>query len=279
MEPLPDQKNPTAFQVKADELHVWYITTGVLDSSGPLEPMEACLHPDERNRYQSLKLPKVRQNFLLSRGCLRYLLSLYLRVSPQAVEFAIGQFGKPELKPGLKQPRPQFNLSHTQDRIAIAVHLQRAVGIDVERLKSLRHRQRLYARCLTPREIETILPLPEQPAQYRFLRYWTAKEAVLKALGVGLYQPMDQIEVSLAEQNLDESPNLTPVAWVPREEKSQNAGEFYLHQWQPESEYIVATAVEKRSREPLPKIMFRRITPLDLIQQSVELGFGRGTGH
>ncbi|MBI5551066.1 MAG: 4'-phosphopantetheinyl transferase superfamily protein [Desulfobacterales bacterium] len=80
-------------------------------------------------------------------------------------------------------PRPSngfyWSLSH-KERMVAAVVSPRPVGIDLERLAPMN--ERMYDRiadasewCLAPHKIERF-----------FFRYWTAKEAVLKAVGKGL---------------------------------------------------------------------------------------------
>ncbi len=72
-----------------------------------------------------------------------------------------------------------WSLTHKEHYVA-AVTAPHRVGIDIERIRPCS--QRLYERIADPREWglapEQTLPL--------FFRYWTAKEAVLKAVSKGL---------------------------------------------------------------------------------------------
>jgi 4'-phosphopantetheinyl transferase len=80
------------------------------------------------------------------------------------------------------QPLPSqgvyWSLSHTTEQVA-AVAAPHRVGIDIERITTFT--AALQERLAGSREWE-LAPVDE----LLFCRYWTAKEAVLKAVGVGL---------------------------------------------------------------------------------------------
>mgnify|MGYP001099690516 CR=1 FL=1 len=236
---LSHQQDSYKHQPGANDLHIWYICTNHEALPGDLSPLEACLSPQERHRYNSLQRPNSRQNFLISRGCLRYVLSFYLNCPPRALELSLGIHGKPELNPGGLYPPVQFNLSHTRERIAIALHRDTPVGIDIERLKPLTHLEKLCQRCLTHQESETVLGLAIQPATHRFLRYWTAKEAVLKAMGLGLAYPMKHLEVFLGPEVLANQPSAAPIPVAFRSESAPGMNQYWLYQWQPEKKQHV----------------------------------------
>jgi len=80
-------------------------------------------------------------------------------------------------------PRPSngwhWSISHSGSRAAAAVW-RAPLGIDLERKQP--RRREVLRRVLNPREKELL----DGPERLVFLRAWTAKEAVLKKLGVGL---------------------------------------------------------------------------------------------
>lgn len=107
--------------------------------------------------------------------------------------------GKPALAPpweGL-----QFNLTHTRDVTLFAFAWDARVGIDVE----WRHRhvnvEPLARRFLSSQERAEILAAPHVPERReRFLRCWTRKEALLKAVGTGLAGGLDKFTVSTGSE-------------------------------------------------------------------------------
>lgn len=68
------------------------------------------------------------------------------------------------------------------------------MGIDVERIRELDVEQ-LDAPVLTPAERRAVRAMPEGPSRATaFLRCWTRKEAVLKAVGIGITTDLTALE-------------------------------------------------------------------------------------
>lgn len=147
----------------------------------------ALLDAGEQARALRLRRPQDRVMFIQAHGLLRRVLSRYVPVAPAAWRFVTGPQGKPALCPRAHATEPalRFNLSHCADRVAVVVAHGREVGVDIERLDALAAADDLASLILAPAE-RHLLPA-EAPARQRFLlARWTFKEAVLKALGIGL---------------------------------------------------------------------------------------------
>jgi 4'-phosphopantetheinyl transferase len=70
------------------------------------------------------------------------------------------------------------------------------VGVDLEYIRPISDVLALAKRYFSPGEYAVMRGLPPNKMQEVFFRYWTCKEAYLKATGAGLAQ-LEQIEVSL----------------------------------------------------------------------------------
>ncbi|HMS83903.1 MAG TPA: 4'-phosphopantetheinyl transferase superfamily protein [Nitrospira sp.] len=79
-----------------------------------------------------------------------------------------------------------FNLSHSHTRALIAVSKVQEVGIDLEAVRPGVEVVKLSERYFTPAEHTVITQATEDQRAMTFFRYWVAKEAVLKAQGIGL---------------------------------------------------------------------------------------------
>jgi 4'-phosphopantetheinyl transferase len=151
--------------------------------------LAASLSPQEHQRHQALRCPEDRERFLRGRGALRRLLGAWRDEAPPAVPIAGGRHGKPCCLGG-----PEFNLSHSGDLILLAVHQQRPVGVDVERLRPGLAWRPIAQRVLPPADWQALEALAaaaeeeaaEQEAAEAFLVAWCRLEARLKAEGVGL---------------------------------------------------------------------------------------------
>ena len=163
-----------------DEVHVWRADLPFdLTSATSLLPL---LDPDEQGRAARFKVHAPHVQFLASHAFLRLALARYLQIEPADVRYRIGANGKPELA-GAEEIR--FNLSHTEGTAALAITRDRAVGIDVERIRDNVEILDLADRFFSRTEADWLRSqlASEQPSA--FFACWTAKEALLKGWGTG----------------------------------------------------------------------------------------------
>jgi 4'-phosphopantetheinyl transferase len=166
-------------------IHVWGFS---LDGSRSfVEQCRSWLSEDERGRAARFIRQQDQVRFVLAHGGLRAVLSRYLGIGPDAVEMYRSESGKPSLTKELQgQTAIMFNLSHAHGRAFIAVSKGQEVGVDLERIRSHVEVAKLSKRYFTPSEHATIMQSTQEQRAARFFRYWVAKEAVLKAEGIGL---------------------------------------------------------------------------------------------
>lgn len=149
---------------------------------------------------------------LVGRALIRAMLSRELGVAALSAEFVANPWGKPEL-PGSGF---EFSISHSGDAVWVALCRGIAVGIDVERADAATDSHAL-AEVFHPVECATIQLLPAAEAQGAFLRCWTRKEAVIKALGEGLSRQLSSFCVWTDERSRDwlaEAPETTAAGWT-----------------------------------------------------------------
>ena len=134
--------------------------------------------------------PKRRQEQQISRSLRRQLLSDYLLVAPEQLEFAQHVHGKPYLT---NHPQIKFSQSHCTNQFILVMNKQGvAVGVDIEAKDRSLKVHALAARILTPKEFEQFGQAIDQQAF--LLRIWTIKEAVLKATGLGIRLNLNELE-------------------------------------------------------------------------------------
>lgn len=146
-----------------------------------------------------MSVPALRDRFILSHHALREILSTYLRVLPQELVLDVGAYGKPKLADS--SAWLQFNLSHSHDQALIAVSSVE-VGVDIERIRELRHFDRFVRRFLSPNEATYLSKCSADVRDGEFFKIWTAKEAYLKAIGTGLAGELQAFEVSVSSESL-----------------------------------------------------------------------------
>lgn len=169
-------------------------TTGVHVWAVPLDGghvPEDSLAEAELDRAQAFALDRPRTSFVTTRVALRSLLGRYLELPPREVPIAFGPNGKPRLAAG----DLHFNLAHSGDLALIAITRQGPVGVDLEWLRPMTSALELAERNFHPQELAAIRAASDADRSRIFLRCWTRKEAVIKALGVGIGHPLDSFDV------------------------------------------------------------------------------------
>jgi 4'-phosphopantetheinyl transferase len=174
-------------------VHVWRV---------PLDPPAATLaariptlSADERRRGRRIARPHERRLFLATRVALRAIVALYLDRAPDALTIVADDRGKPRLA----DDAVAFNLAHDGDLALVALARDRAVGVDVERIDPALPLDELAPACLSQREREWLGARPAEAQPGAFTACWVAKEAYLKARGVGLAESPHLIEVADAD--------------------------------------------------------------------------------
>ncbi len=154
------------------------------------------LEPAERARALRYRYPADQARFAVTRSVLRELLGSYTGVDPAALRFTSTARGKPVLA---AFPDLSFNVSHCGAHALIAVSGCARVGVDIERLNAdLRWHELLDLVCTTA-EREMIDAAPLAARTDLFFRCWTAKEALLKAMGLGITEGLLKLTVDLRD--------------------------------------------------------------------------------
>ncbi len=215
---------PTNLTLLPDEIHLWRIELDQPETQ--LQHLRETLSSDEIARAERFYFPKHQQHFVAGRGILRTIIGRYLDIQPLQVQFNYQQRGKPVLADTFADSRVAFNLSHSQGLGLCAVNCSQ-IGVDLEYIRPMSDLEALAKRFFLPREYEMLRSLSPNQQQEVFFRYWTCKEAYLKATGDGLSQ-LEQIEVSL-----------TPTEPA----KLQITEDWSLFELVPANNYVAAVAV------------------------------------
>jgi 4'-phosphopantetheinyl transferase len=103
--------------------------------------------------------------------------------------FAVNAYGKLRLVPACDDIR--FSLSHTDGLVAVALAHGQEVGVDVEATTRDPDEASLAAIALAPEEVSDLANFADRRG--RLLRLWVAKEALAKAIGIGLSLPLRKV--------------------------------------------------------------------------------------
>lgn len=155
-----------------------------------------CLDDEERQQAARFVTADLSRRFTAGRVMRREILSKYTGIPPAALRFGESGQKKPVL---LNSGNPlEFNQTNSADWTLLAVSGAMPVGIDLEvppergpALDIARHQ----FHALEKAAIFSARTAGEKVAA--FYRCWTRKEAFVKALGLGLYLPLDSFAVDV----------------------------------------------------------------------------------
>lgn len=229
------------FDLPLDAVHVWYLFTDRVTDPQVLERYANMMSTEERVRRDRFIFPKDRYQFLVTRGLLRTLLSRYARIRPEECVFVMNRYGKPSLHYwGSATAGLEFNVSHTNGLVAIAITSGREVGIDVEELARA-HSDLDVRRFFSTAEVRALEALPPTEQRSRFFDYWTLKEAYIKARGMGLSLPLDRFSMHLHR-------NRRPtIEFAPPIDDDTSTWQFV--QFEPSPRYRMALAIRRRGTD------------------------------
>ena len=216
-----------------NEVHVWQANLDL-----PVQQLQKLLETlsiEEQERAERFRFEQHRQRFTASRGILRALLGHYLGVTAKEVQFCYGNHGKPALAEKWCNRTLQFNLSHSEHLALYALAWNRQVGIDLEHIRPATDIEQISKRFFIAQEYADLIALPQKQQREAFFRYWTCKEAYLKAIGDGI-AGLSQVEISFS------NPKAPCVIWYGGDSYSSQT--WSLQTLAPAPNYTGALAVE-----------------------------------
>lgn len=221
----------------SSEVHVWAIWLRAPDEVS--RAYRAFLLPEETARADKFAFEHLKRSYEVSQGALRLLLARYLGCHPRDLAFTFGSKGKPALR---GDSHLRFNLSNAVDLALYAFAVDCELGVDVEQVRGMMDLEQVASRYFCEAEASELLSIEgERAKREAFFRCWTRKEAYIKAIGTGLYLPLDQFQVTLLPED--------PPRFVQIGKSSKAAGEWTLQHLDPSPNYVGAIAYRAAARD------------------------------
>jgi 4'-phosphopantetheinyl transferase len=160
---------------------IWFGEISITEADYPYQL--SLLNKDEQRQAENFKNDPLRRRYVANRAKLREILAQVVDCNSASLRIDTGQHGKPFLA---DYPEIDFNLSHTGNKIAVAIGHRCQVGIDIELCKSRSSLSALVEKCFGDEEKVYWKQLSETVKTQEFYRFWTRKEAFVKATGRGI---------------------------------------------------------------------------------------------
>ena len=228
------------------DIHLWLVRDSEITDPDLLERYRSILSEEELEKTARFHFEKDRHQHLITRATLRTVLSLYHPyIAPEKWRFIKNEHGKPFADQALL-PRTisgdlpvQFNISHTEGLVCLAISRWRPVGVDVENTNREGRLLDIADRYFSPQETEDLFALPEDQQRERFFDLWTLKEAYIKACGMGLAIPLSHFSFHL------DKPEGIDVSFAPEREDNPDFWRFWRMQYGKNEQIALAMRDEK----------------------------------
>jgi len=183
-----------AVPLEADTVRVRWLP--VPADASHLARWRAMLDDEELARADRFLFAEDRDTFTAAHALARAVLSEATGHPTDFWRYAAAPLGKPALHPSCAVDGLRFNISHTRGMVACALARDDELGVDVE-AADRRTDFRIADRFFAPEEAQLVAATaPDQRARL-FFRFWTLKEAFIKATGEGLRRPLDSFSYTL----------------------------------------------------------------------------------
>lgn len=167
--------------VYLEKQQAWLIN--LKDFMGQHDQLGQYLTPQERAKYEKINTRDGRQRYGLRRALTRILLAHILKRKPSEVSYGYTRYGKPYL---IGEEGLRFNLSHSKEYLLIGVAENAEIGVDIEKINEGLNHEALMGAVFSTNERRQYLSIEKKCRLEAFYRVWVQKEAISKAIGLGL---------------------------------------------------------------------------------------------
>ena len=145
----------------------------------------AMLDEREQARWNGFLVEDGRRRFALCRAALRINLCDRLGCANRDLSFGSGEYGKPYAKVNGVPSGASFNVSHSGEHGLVGFAEQDEFGVDLEMRVPGRDFDGIGRIVYGPRELLALSAATGTGKVNLFYRFWSLKEALIKALGTG----------------------------------------------------------------------------------------------
>jgi 4'-phosphopantetheinyl transferase len=235
---------------------LWFVFFDQLRDERLLHGYRQLLSASELTHTQNFHFAEDRRRFLITRALVRTVLSRYARTEPSRWSFVQNRYGRPEIvAESAADKRISFNVSHTKGLILLGVACDHALGVDTERVCARNAVLDVAEYYFAAEEVLAMHALRAERRSERFYQLWTLKESYIKARGMGLSIPLDQVSFSF--------PREERLALASHPSLEDDTAEWRFWQVRPGAEYLAAICVKRSACGKCPELTMRKVVPLE----------------
>jgi len=168
----------------------------VRDFNDYIYDIKQYLSDEEISRSREIRFENARRVFYLRKGILRIILGSFLNIKPDEIKYGYSANGKPFVfNSGCEGYR--FNISHSNEYLFVGLAQNVDIGVDVEKINMERKHSLLAESVFSPEEMALYNGYNEQDRLFSFYKAWVQKEAISKAVGVGISIGFNKFSVDI----------------------------------------------------------------------------------
>ncbi len=176
-------------ELAPNDIHCWVISLNTPANDETLDD-------EERDRASRFHFDRDRRRFIAGHVAIRRVLARYQYVQPHDLDFAIEEGGRPTLA----DARVNFNYSRSEEWGLLAISNAKILGADIEALRMSEDLADVARQHFSQAEQSALNDLSGAAWTEGFFNCWTRKEAIVKAMGVGLAASLDAFDVSVKSE-------------------------------------------------------------------------------
>lgn len=197
-------------------------------------PLKACLNEEEVKKAGRFFFNKDRQRYIICRSVLKILLAQLTDQDISTIHLKQNKGQKPYLP---QHPNICFNLSYSKNQVLITID-EKMIGVDIEKVESTFDYTSIIREVFTKEEV--IFVNASKNHAKTFYKLWTRKEAIVKAIGIGIEDSFKQISCL-------NGANDQPSSWM------SNYGNLHVLSFQLFNDYVGTIA---SLREEIPSVIY-----------------------
>ena len=173
---------------QSNEVHIWFV-----DIDG--------IHVDTTNlkqyfseidiqRFQSISTKDKKEKTIKRQYTLLKILSYYLHSEFNEISLGYAEYEKPYLSSDCNNKHLQFNTSNSYNFMMVGITVDNEIGVDIEKIRTTVDYEKLIKKFFSEKEKEVFFQMDEDKQEQTFFQWWTMKESVIKAIGLGMHLPI-----------------------------------------------------------------------------------------
>lgn len=172
--------------------NAWLIDTR--DFIKCIDEIRHCLSAQELKKNAEITTVKQRDLYCMRKGITRILLSRLFDLPACDLQYAYDPNGKPYIE---NYKNIKFNISHSKEYLLVGIAEKAEIGVDIEKINYKLNYTPIANSIFAAEELDLFKRYNETQQLQAFYKAWVQKEAVSKALGLGLAMGFNSFSVSM----------------------------------------------------------------------------------